>query len=335
MRVVNPGCITDNTPVENTPFTAYGRYLKMKYGVPAFRVGIDAGFSCPNRLDGRTSPGCSYCDAFGARAMYQRTEGSLSDDVDENLKADIAEQTEKAVRFLKKRYGARIFLLYLQAFSNTHGSPSHLKAVYDYALSLQDYSELIISSRPDCIDRERAELMASYKSQDLDVWVELGLQSANSKTLERINRGHSVEDFTAAFELLRQYGIKVAVHLIFGLPGEGADDIKNTCRFVASLKPEGVKFHNLHIPFNSPLYQDYQKGLVDVPGSMEHLEYVISAIEMMPPETVIMRLTCDSSKDERAAPADFVKKTEFYSILRNEMKKRDTFQGRRYNNNLI
>lgn len=321
--------------MNENPYYSYGSYLKNKYGTAAFRVGIDAGFSCPNRKGGRASPGCSYCDAFGARAMYQRTEGALSDVVDDNLKKDIEEQTGKAVKFLTRRYGAEVFLLYFQAFSGTYGTTEHLKAVYDYSLSLHDYSELIVSTRPDCIDMERVQMLADYKQQGLDVWVELGLQSSNDETLNRINRGHTVADFNKAYLLLKEYGIKTAVHLIFGLPGEGTEEITATCKFTAALKPDGVKFHNLHIPFNSPLYEDYKKGLVDAPSTEEHLEYVISALELMPKSTVIMRLTCDSPKEERAAPREFIKKTEFYTLLLTEMIKRETFQGRLYNSNLI
>ena len=316
-------------------FYSYGNYLKKKYGKPAFRVGIDAGFSCPNRAGGRDSSGCSYCDAFGARAMYQRTQGALSDQVDEDLKRDIAEQSDKAVEFLKKRYKAEILLLYFQAFSGTYAPASHLQAVYDYALSLQPYRELIVSTRPDCIDREKAELLAGYKEKGLDVWVELGLQSSNNETLKRVNRGHTVEDFKSAFLMLREYGIKTAVHLIFGLPGEGGKEIEETARYTAEMHPEGVKFHNLHIPYNSDLYNEYLRGEADAPSTEEYLEYVISAIEIMPESTVIMRLTCDSREDERAAPKEFIKKTEFYNLLRSEMIKRKTFQGRLNRNNLV
>lgn len=321
--------------MEQELFYSYSRYLKKKYGRPAFRVGIDAGFSCPNRLNGRNSAGCSYCDAFGARAMYLRTEGALSDLVDDNLKKDIEIQTERAAKFLVKRYKAEIYLLYLQAFSNTYADAAHLKAVYDYSLSLLDYKELIVSTRPDCIDREKAELLASYKERGLDVWVELGLQTSNDETLKRINRGHSVADFENCYKLLREYGIKTAVHLIFGLPGEGMSDILRSCEYTASLVPEGVKFHNLHIPYNSPLYKDYLEGRVSAPSTEEHLEYVIAGIERMPENTVIMRLTCDSREDERAAPKEFMKKTEFYNLLRREMQKRNTFQGRLYRNSIV
>ena len=309
------------------PFYSYGSYLKNRYGKSAFRVGIDAGFSCPNRAGGRSSSGCSYCDAFGARAMYQRTEGALSDQVDENLKKDIAEQSDKAVEFLKKRYKAEILLLYFQAFSGTYAPVEHLRAVYDYALSLQPFKELIVSTRPDCIDQEKAELLASYRQKGLDVWVELGLQSSNDDTLRRVKRGHSVDDFRKAFFLLREYGIKTAVHLIFGLPGEGAEEINETARYTAELNPEGVKFHNLHIPYNSDIYNEYLRGEADAPTTEEYLEYVISAIELMPESTVIMRLTCDSREDERAAPKEFIKKNGILQSSQKRNEKKGNLSG--------
>jgi radical SAM protein (TIGR01212 family) len=314
--------------VQDIPFLSYNSYLKGLYGRPAFRVGIDAGFSCPNRAEGRASPGCSYCDAFGARAVYQRTEGCLADTVDEDLQADIRKQTERAVTFLRKRYGAELFLLYFQAFSNTYGEVSFLKALYDFSLSLHDYKELIVSTRPDCIDRRKTELLASYKERGLDVWVELGLQSSNDLTLKRINRGHNTADFLKAHGLLREYGLKTAVHLIFGLPGEGMDEVIESCNFTAALRPEGVKFHNLHIPLNSPLNTEYEMGTVKAPSTDEHLEYVIAGIERMPEQTVIMRLTCDSPRKQLAAPENFMKKTDFYELVKKEMVRRKTFQGR-------
>ncbi len=316
-------------------FYSYSAYLKKRYGVPAFRVGVDAGFSCPNRDGGRQSPGCSYCDAFGARAMYQRTQDAFEDAPLADLFADIAVQTEKATAFLKKRYRAEVFLLYFQAFSGTYAPVERLKEIYDYSLSLNPYSELIVSTRPDCVDEDVADLLASYRGKGLDVWVELGLQSAHNKTLERINRGHSVEDFEKAFNLLRSRGIKIAVHLIFGLPGESEEDIFASCEYTASLHPEGVKFHNLHIPVNSPLYREFQKGEVDAPDTAMHLEYTIGAIERMPLETMIMRLTCDSSSSQLAAPLGFMKKTEFYDLVRRELSARKTFQGRLFKTDLL
>lgn len=299
----------------STLFYNYSRYLRDKYGVPAYRVSVDIGLSCPNRPEGRESGGCTYCSAFGSRSTYI------------NTIVDIEEQVRKGTDFLKKRYEAEIFLLYFQAYTNTYGDVETLKKLYDYTLGLENFSELILSTRPDCINEEIADLLASYKKDNFDVWVELGLQTANDMTLERINRGHDTECYSRAFELLRSKGIKIATHLIFGLPGEDWDSIRKSVEFVNKLKPEGIKIHNLHIPTGTELYKEYEMGEMSFPSSQRHLEYVVDALEMIDKDTVIMRLTCDTPKQRHMVPGRFWNKSWLFDLVRREMAKRGTFQG--------
>ena len=203
-----------------------------------------------------------------------------------------------------------------------------MRRTYDFALDLAPFRELIVSTRPDCVDPEKADLLSGYRSDDRDVWVELGLQSASDETLERINRGHTFGDFTAAFGLLRDRKINLAVHLIFGLPGEGMEAVLETTRRVAALRPEGIKIHNLHIPRGTAMLAEYGLGEITVPSSRRHLEYVIRALELLPPETVIMRVTCDTPKERLVLPRRFWDKGRFYGELRAEMRRRGTYQGR-------
>ncbi|MEW5815775.1 MAG: TIGR01212 family radical SAM protein [Spirochaetota bacterium] len=309
-------------------FLNYSRYLREKYGETAYRVAVDAGFSCPNRGMDRSSPGCIYCDERGSRAVYLDSEKGKA-----GLFQELQRQVEGAMAFLKRRYDARVFLLYFQAFSNTFASPSRLRKIYDYTLSLGNFRELIVSTRPDCISKEISRLLSDYINAAREVWVELGLQSASNTTLERINRGHTVEEFFSAFSLLRSNGIKIAVHLIFGLPGESEKEILNTIRCVAALRPEGIKIHNLHVPKGTRLYSQYLAGELSIPGAERHLDYVVKALELLPPATVIMRLTCDTPDLRRAAPRFFLSKSVFYEKVKKELRRRNTWQGRLFNDN--
>ena len=274
------------------PYRSYSAYLKERYGVPAYRVAVDAGFSCPNRAGGRSREGCSYCEISGARAVY----------LDRTGPEDLRMQVARGVEFLSKRYGARVLLLYFQAYTNTLGSVGELRRLYDDCLEMAPFRELIVSTRPDEIDGPRADLLASYRGEDFDVWVELGLQSVHDATLKRINRGHDSAAFFRAYDMLKERGIKTAVHLIFGLPGEGRREIMESVRRVAALRPEGIKLHNLHIPVSSPLYREYLKGTLTVPSPARHAEYVAEALTLLPPETLIMRMTCDTPSARRGAP---------------------------------
>jgi len=303
---------------EGEPFNSYSSYLKRTYGTKAYRVSVDGGFSCPNRGDNRGDPGCIYCDEYGARAVY----------LEGYPETMLEDQVHRGMAFLKKRYGAELFLLYLQAFSSTNAPPKKLKSIYDTCLRAGSFKELIVSTRPDCISPAVVDLLSSYNTNSFDVWVELGLQSARDETLKRIQRGHSRKDFEIAFQQLKQAGLKTAVHVIFGLPGEGMDDILATVDYLAALKPEGIKIHNLHIPFGTPIYEEYLQGELTVPCDIHHLEYTIAALERLPEEIVIMRLTCDTPKKRRAAPRIFWKKTQFYGTIKSEMHDRRTWQGR-------
>jgi len=298
-------------------FYSYSEYLSGKYSARAFRVSVDGGFSCPNRKD-RHSPGCIFCDAHGARATY----------IDRST--EIKEQVERGTAFLRKRYRAEIFLLYLQAFSGTYGEAELLKTTWDYALSLEDFRELIVSTRPDCIDPLKADLLAGYVKSDFDVWVELGLQSSNDRTLEKINRGHTAVDFEKAFDLLRSRGIKIAVHLIFGLPDENYEDMMNSVKYVSSMKPDGIKFHNLHVASGTELENRFMAGDFSVPCLKRHIRYLAGAIELLPPETVVMRLTCDTPVIRRLAPRHDLAKGEVINSLRKLLEERETYQGKFY-----
>lgn len=306
--------------MQRLPYYTYSSYLRQRYGKPAYRVGVDAGFSCPNRSGGRSGEGCTYCESSGSRAIY----------LDSASPGRIGSQIERGVAFLKRRYGAEVLLLYLQAFTNTYGTPDELRRIYDAALACAPFRELIVSTRPDEIDEARADLLAEYRGEDFDVWVELGLQSVHDETLRRIRRGHDSAAFFSAYRRLTKRGIKVAVHLIHGLPGEDLVMSLQSVRRVAALRPGGIKLHNLHIPFNSPLYEEYRKGAVRVPTLDEHARYVAAALPLLPPETVVMRLTCDTPTERRAAPREVVEKGRFAREVARLMGEAGQIQGSRF-----
>jgi hypothetical protein len=308
------------------PYSTYARYLRERYGCKVYRVAVDAGFGCPNREGGRSGKGCSFCSQAGSRAPYlaDKPWAGGCPERDRNLKA----QVDGTISFLRKRYAAEAFILYFQPYSNTNAPVDELRRTYDSGLALAPFRGLNVATRPDCLDAEKARLLASYRARGLDVWVELGLQTIHDVTLRRIGRGHTASDFIRAYATLKEHGLKVAVHLIFGLPGEDFPRIMETVRAVARLGPDGVKIHNLHIPRGTVLGAELQKGEITTPCAPRHLEYVIGAIERLPPSTVIMRLVCDTPREELAAPRAFWPKAAFTSRLAAEMSARGSCQGR-------
>jgi radical SAM protein (TIGR01212 family) len=322
--------------VSAPPYLTYSRYLKERHGCTVHRVAVDAGFTCPNRGSDRSRGGCSYCDPGGSRAPYlSRNEpdqvlGCAGFEEQRMDAGSLERQVRDGMAFYRRAHGDGAFILYFQAYSNTNAPVDVLRRVYDTGLALGEFRGLNVATRPDCLDEEKADLLASYMEKGLEVWVELGLQSANDDTLRRIGRGHTVEEFVRSFDILRRRRLKVGVHLIFGLPGEGLAEIESTMTMLAGLRPDGVKIHNLHVPEGTPLGRDYLKGELTAPCAPRHIEYAISAIEMLPPETVIMRLTCDTPAEKLAAPRGFWTKDVFLARLEQTMQARGARQGRRY-----
>jgi uncharacterized protein len=303
--------------MEQAPFRTYARYLRERHGTTVYRVAVDAGFGCPNRpACDRTTGGCTYCAADGARAPYQ--EASV---------AGLEAQVRDGMAFLRRRYDARAFILYFQAYSNTYAPVETLRRIYDAGLALGPFVGMNVATRPDCIDEEKAQLLAGYATPEREVWVEMGLQSAHDATLARIGRGHTMEEFRAAYATVKSQGIKVAVHLIFGLPGENAEDIRETVAAVAALRPDGVKLHNLHVVRGTRLAAEHARGEITAPCPARHLSYLVEALEGLPPETVIMRMATDTPSDRLLAPRGAPAKGDFIDAVAAALRARGTVQG--------
>jgi hypothetical protein len=293
-----------------------------------WRIGLDGGFSCPNRPSGRGPGGCAYCAPSASRAPYL-PEGEYS----------IAAQVETGISFLEKRYGARLFFPYFQAYSSTNAPVGILRSRYDEALgAAREYAArgkameavrgLVVSTRPDCVDGEKAELLASYAQEGLEVWVELGLQSCHDATLMRIGRGHDYAAFVRARELLSQAGgLRTAVHLILGLPGETKSDMLETVRRVTELGIEGVKFHDLLIPRGCALAADYLSGGIELLSQDELPKLLVDCIELLDPDCEVIRLCADARPTDLVAPKSRPDKADLYRAVEAELCLRNSYQG--------
>ncbi|MEN8254116.1 MAG: TIGR01212 family radical SAM protein [Verrucomicrobiota bacterium] len=320
----------------NSPYLQYKDYMKERYGEPLFRVPIDFGLGCPNR-EPNGSGGCTFCNEHGARAV--QTLG----------KETVGEQMAEAIRFARDRYGAKKYMAYIQAFSATFGDDQ--QKLYLNLLNAFDFTAVSIGTRPDCLTPQAYDFLVELNRQ-IEVWVELGVQTVHDQTLERINRGHGWAESEAAIKQLHELGIKVAVHVILGLPGESAEDFRQTADTLAALPINAVKIHNLHIEKGTALAGEYLSrkrsapecrpaacGTEDVsqaaglPGTMEPLmehdfaEHLMDFIRRMPPGIPIMRLTTDTPDEELIAPKWHMAKGQFKDYVIQQMVCREWKQG--------
>ena len=317
----------------------YREYLLNKYGTSLYRVGVDGGFSCHNRTKERQG-GCTFCDGTGSIAVYQRTsesafrhDSSFDEGVSEEVLLrfqSIENQIKKGLEFIHRRYKAKLAALYFQSWTNTYDTADNLKHIYDMALSCGDFSEFIVSTRPDCVEDDVADLLAEYITKDREVWVELGLQSASDETLRRINRGHTLSDYIKCMERLHKRGIKVCTHVILGLPGEEREDFIETAKVLNEVGSEGVKIHNLHIPGGTKMAEEYLEGEITSWSTERYMNEVEYFLRLLNPEMIIERLVCETPSHRLMAPRHFMDKSLFVRTLNDKKEKDNTRQGDLY-----
>ena len=285
-------------------------YLREKYGKRLSKICIDGGFSCPNRDGTCGVGGCIFCGERGAGEHI-------------DPKHSIKEQVLSAT---KDKREDELFIAYFQNFTNTYADTATLRERYDAALIDNRIKVLAIGTRPDCIDRERAELIASYRDK-LDVWVELGLQTASDEVGYAINRGYRTEIFDKAVAILKEYGLPTVAHIIIGLPEDTPEGVRKTVDYVAGLKLFGVKIHSIYVMADTRLAELYKRGEYTTPSLEEYVELATYAIRRIPSNTVIHRLTGDCPRDMLVAPTWNSDKNAILSKINARLEELDAHQG--------
>ncbi len=344
--------------IKQAPYKTYSSSLIEKFGHKIFRVGVDAGFSCPNRCGLKGTSGCVYCDSQGARAAYLRTEESgfrhdsdFEQEIDQTkgkslfredsfkeensyldflTKKRIKEQIERGRNFIARRYKVEHFALYLQSFSNTFAPVEKLKEIYDFALSDYDWEGFIISTRPDCIDDDNLDLISTYNNKFWPVCVELGLQSGNDEILKAMQRGHDVACFLNACSKVKAHGLELCLHILTGFPGEGKAELDQTIEIINKVHPNAIKIHNLNICSGTVLYNQYLQGEITAPCMTRHIASTIYILRRIPSDIVIERLVCETPAHRLASPRAFADKNTFLRKLESQMRQIGAVQGDLY-----
>ncbi len=293
-------------------YTRFKDYLLEKYGERVQKVTLDAGFTCPHRA--QEGKGCLFCDSYGSGSGKHRDGWSLE------------EQLRQGIRHGKKRYKARLFLAYFQAFTNTYADIETLRQHYSIIRKFPEVTGLAVGTRPDCLTSEVLELL-SFFAEDYEVWLELGIQTSNNNALEAIHRGHTWEDSVRAVEMARAYPLNICLHFIFGLPGDAPSYVIKAVQSLLSYGFHGIKLHNLYITTDSPLYELYRRQKVEVPSYSLYLQAVCDTIEILPQAVIIQRLIGEAPRRRLVAPHWSSKKSQFLEDVQQELIRRKSYQG--------
>lgn len=303
----------------NNRYNSFVGYFKKEFGCRLQKIVIDAGFTCPNRDGTKGYGGCTYCDNLAFHPNYSTREKS------------ILWQIEEGITFHKNRYRkTEKYLAYFQPYSNTYAPLSHLKGLYEEALSHPAVEGIVIGTRPDCVDDYKLDYIAQLAEQHV-VIIEYGIESCYDKTLKRINRGHTFAQAQEAISKTAERGIHQGAHFILGLPGETKEDMLAMAPLINNLPINSVKFHQLQIVKGTKMEAEFGEVPQDFVtfGLDEYIDFFIDLLENLRPNLYIERFAGEvPPRFVNSTPWGLIRNVELLRLLEKRLEERDTFQGK-------
>ncbi len=300
--------------LDNKRYHTLNYFYRQKFNQKVFKVSLNGNFSCPNKINGR---GCIFC-----------TNGSGDFGGDKNK--DLVTQFNEIKTIMEHKWPNSLYIGYFQANTNTYAPLEKLKEKYETILNLPNVVGLSIATRSDAITNEIYDYLEDLNKRTF-LTIELGLQTIHEKTLKLIKRGHTLENFENCVKELKKRNIFVVVHIINGLPYETKEDMLDTVRYLNTLGIDEIKIHMLHIMQNTELAEMYEKEQFHILTKDEYIDIVCDQLELLDEKIVIGRITGDPNPKELVAPDWLIKKFCVLNDIDKEMKKRDSYQGKKVN----
>ena len=299
---------------DNKRYHTLNYYNNSRFGRKVFKASLDCGFTCPNIDGSKGMGGCIFCD--GSSGYFTRP--SLS----------VAEQLEAELERLRRKHGGAISVnAYFQANTNTYAPASELRELYFRVLEKSEVCSISIGTRADCLPESVLELLSEL-NEKTSLTVELGMQTVHEQTIAKLNRLYTHEEFLLGYQSLKERGIRTCLHIINGLPGETAEMMKETAVQTSKLRPGAVKLQMLHVISGTRLAEMYTRGELKLLTKDEYIDIIVRQLEVLPPETVIERLTGDGDKSKLIAPLWSMDKLAVLGGIDKRLAQLDTWQGR-------
>lgn len=292
--------------MNNQLYIDYGTWVRRQFPFRVQKIAVDAGFTCPNR-DGRVATGgCTFCNNQTFNPTYCDRQKSIS------------EQLEEGKSFFARKYPDMKYLAYFQAYSNTYAPLPRLRQLYEEALATDDIVGLVIGTRPDCLPDPLLDYLEELNRRTFLI-VEIGIESANNQTLQRINRGHTFECSRDAIERTHARGILTCGHVILGLPGEDKEEILRQAPIISSLPINILKLHQLQIIRGTRLAEEYLERPFHLFSPDEYIDLIIAYLQQIRKDLILERFVSQSPPELLIAPQWGLKNHEFTNLLNKRM----------------
>lgn len=315
MQNVQTPIIFDTSDGQELRINTINTYLKKRFNYKVVKLSLDGGFTCPNRDGSKGFGGCLFCSSSGSGDMAA---GSG------NIRADLDNQIE----LLSNKWPDAKYIAYFQSHTNTYAPVEELRQKFYEALEHPSVIGIAIATRPDCLPDDVLDLLEELNKKTF-MWLEIGLQTIHEQTMEEMNLCYKLSDYDIAMEKLNARNIPVVSHLILGLPGETKEMMLQSVKHVCSKKLFGLKLHMFNLIKGSTMeltHPDY----VSFETIEEYIDLVIEAIEMVPPETTLHRISGDAPRSTLIHPHWSYRKRTILNGIHKEMRERNTWQGKNY-----
>ncbi|MEM2584595.1 MAG: tRNA uridine(34) 5-carboxymethylaminomethyl modification radical SAM/GNAT enzyme Elp3 [Thermoproteota archaeon] len=172
---------------------------------------------------------------------------------------------------------------------------------------------LTVETRPDYCREKHVDNMLSMGVTR----VEIGVQTLRDDVLEKVERGHRVEDTVKAFRIAKDAGLKIVAHMMPGLPGMSVEDSLEDFRklyFDVKFRPDMIKIYPTLVVEGTKLYEAWKKGGYKPLEDEEAAGLVAKILEITPPWVRVMRVQRDIPAHAIAAG---VKKSNLRELAHN------------------
>ena len=296
-------------------YVTLNNYLRDRFGTKVFRISLNAGLSCPNRDKSPNNIGCLYCSS------------NLSGDFAGKKEDSFKHQFSSIKKVMENKWHDGLYIAYLQAGSNTYASVDALREIYNEVINIdKKIVVLSIATRPDCINEEIVSLLTEI-SKKVEVWIELGFQTASDEIKDKLNIGYHNSDFEYSMRLLNDNNIPVIVHIINGLPGDSEDSMINTVKYLNQFNISGIKIHMLHVLKDTPLGDIYLNKPFKILSKDEFIDISVKQLRLLNPNIVVHRITGDPDKENLIEPTWVLKKFVVLNDIDKLMRKENYYQG--------